>query len=153
MARLEFSAGFTDVATAAAAWKTVLSLRAPANQLVAVKRVKIHGAGIAGDAEPFRMRLARVQAGTGTATTSAGLKLNNAIGATVQTVVKVNFTSEPTDDGTAPYLYPDKFHPQGGKGDETTFDNLTIAHATELALQVYAPAGDTAVAGHIIAEE
>lgn len=153
MARLEFSAGFTDVATAAAAWKTVLSLRAATNQLVAVKRVKIHGAGIAGDAEPFRMRLARVVAGSGSATAGTCLKLNNAIGATVQSVARINFTVEPTNDGTDPYLYPDKFHPQGGKGDETTFDNLVIAHNTELAVQVYAPAGTTAVSGHVIAEE
>lgn len=156
MARVNICLGFTDAATVAGAWKTLASLRAPANQIVALKRVRLHGEGIAGDAKPIGVRLCRITPGNGSATTVTPLKLNNALSLTVQTVGRITFTgTEPTDDGTAPYLMPDKFHPQGGKGDEMTFDDFLIANGTELALQVLVPSGQTAipVSGHMVAEE
>ncbi|MFH0903175.1 MAG: hypothetical protein V2A73_21310 [Pseudomonadota bacterium] len=155
MAGNVFCIGFTDVVTVVNTWKTMASIRAPTNQMVHVKRVKVVGAGIAGDAEPLGVRLARVTAGTGTRTVAVAQKLNNALPCAVQSTVCVNFTAAPTDSGTDPWLYPSRFHAQGGQADDVTFDDLWIAENTELALQVRVPSGGTAITatGHIVAEE
>lgn len=155
MAGLKCCANFEDILTVVGSWKTVISLRATLYDIVRVCRVKIHGEGIAGDAKPVAVRLTRVVASSGTGTTGLAIKLNNAFPLTPETVVRYNFTVEPTETGTTPYLYVSKFHPQGGQADDITFDDLMIDSGTELALQIKVPAGGTAinVTGHIIIEE
>lgn len=156
MAGLKSSIAFEDVATAGSAtWKTIASVKAPTNQMLRLLRVKICGEGIAGDAKPLGVRLARVTAASGTATTGTMVKLNNALSATVQAVGRTNFTVEPSLDGTTPYLYSGKFHPQGGQVDDLAFEDCYLKEATELALQVYTPSGGSAinVSGHIEVEE
>lgn len=157
MARLDCCVNFRNLQLAAAAtWKTMASIEAPAEQMIAIKRIKITGNGIAGDAEPIEVRLTRVEASSGTGTATTPQKINNALTATPQATARVAFSSEPTEDGTDPYLYPSKFHPQGGSVDELTFDGeIIVAEGTELALEMQVPTAGTQiyVSGHIIYEE
>jgi len=154
MAGLKASVNFFDVELAVASWKTIASIKAPANQPVRILKFVLTGNGVAGDAEPCDVRLTRITADSGTGTATTPIKLNNALGATVQSVARVNFTAEPTESGTAPYLYPQKFHPQSGVMHDVTFDDCFIAHATEICLEAQVPAGSAIdVTGHIIIEE
>lgn len=155
MACLEVSAGFTDVTLSVNAWKSVVSIKAPANQMIRIRSLKFCGNGIAGDAEPCGLRWADVQASTGTATTYTPQKVNRQIGVTVQSVTRHTFTAEPTDNGTAPYIFPDKFHPQGGISNSFEFSNFIIQAGGEMALQLFVPTGGTAikVSGHVLYEE
>lgn len=155
MARLEFNAGFSNVNGAVGSWKGILSVRAPTNQVVAVKRVKISGHGTSGDAKPIDVRLTRISAGTGTATTITPQKLNNIYTATVQSVAKKDFTVAPTEDGTDPHIYEGNLHPQTGFVDELTFSDLTIKEGTELLLEVKIPSSESQIpfSGHMICEE
>lgn len=156
MAGLGAQLPFEDVATAGSAtWKTIGSVKAPTNQMVHVMRLKICGEGIAGDAKPLGIRLTRITASSGTGTTATMPKTNNALSCAVQSVGRVNFTVEPSLDGTAPYLFAGKFHPQGGLVEDLSFSNVWIKEATEAALQVYTPSGGSAVnvSGHLEVEE
>jgi len=155
MAGLNCSANFEDVAGTAGSWKTLLTLKAPTNQMLRIRRVKICGLGTAGDAKPIGVRLTRVSQGTGTGTTKTPQKLNNALTVTVQATQRINFTVEPTEDGTDPYLYAGKFHPQGGLVDDLPFDDLIVKENTEVALEVKIESGQTAItmSGHLIYEE
>lgn len=156
MAGLETSLNFEDVQLAAAgSWKTVVSVKAPTNQMVRVKTIAISGEGTAGDAKPVECRLVRVTADSGTGTASTPIKLNNALTATVQAAGRVNFTAEPTESGTSPYMYPFKFHPQGSFVFEKSFDTLYVKEATELAVECKIASGGTQinVSGHLVLEE
>jgi hypothetical protein len=155
MAGLGESVNFAAVATTVASYKTIASVRAPANQMVQLKGFSAHAAGVAGDAAPLPFRLCRVTAGTGTGTATTPIKTNNGLTCTPQATARVNFSAEPTADGTEPYLYPGLFHPQGGITREVEFNDCWIKEGTELALQVQVPTGGTAVTltGHLLVEE
>lgn len=155
MAGVNCSLNFEDVAGVAGSWKTVAAICAPTNQMVRIRRVKIAGEGTAGDGKPIGVRLTRITAASGTGTSATPQKLNNALGLTVQTTARVNFTVEPSESGTTPYAYVGKFHPQGGFVDDLPFDDLMLEVATELALQVKIPSAESAInmTGHVIFEE
>lgn len=155
MARLKASLNFFDVQLAAGAWHTVAAIKAPANAPVQILKYVITGSGIAGDAVPCDVRFTRITADSGTGTTTTPIKLNNGIDATVQSVARVDFgggANEPTESGTAPYLYPQKFHPQSGIMADVTFDDCFVKEGTEIALEAYAPVSID-VTGHIVFEE
>jgi len=160
MAGLNLSHSFRDVTLSVGSWKTVASWRAPGgggtnDQMVRLSSLKLASNGQSGDSEALGIRLARVQAGTGTATTQTPQKVNNALSAVPRSICKVNFTAEPTDDGTSPYLFEDKFHPQGGNVQNWEFDEFIVKEGTEVAVQLMVPTGGTAVkvSGHLIGEE
>lgn len=156
MAGLETSVNFEDVQLASAGtWKTIVSVKAPTNQMVRIKSLAVHGEGIAGDAAPVEGRWVRVTADSGTGTATTPIKLNNALTATVQAAARVNFTAEPTESGTNPYIFPFKVHPQGGLVRDHWGDGFFIKEATEIALEMKIPSGGTQfnVTGHVILEE
>jgi hypothetical protein len=155
MAGVGLSVNFDNVALAVGSFKTVAAVKAPTNQMVRLKSFGFSTDGIAGDAVPLEYRLARITAASGTGTATTPIKLNNAMTVTVQTTARKNFTSEPSDSGTAPYLYPGLIHPQGGLSRDVTFDDIFIDGGTELALQVKVPTGGTAVnaTGCLLVEE
>jgi hypothetical protein len=155
MAGLNCSVNFDDVTLAVGSYKTVASVQAPANHMVRVKSLWVCANGVAGDAEHLYVRFCRVTGATGTGTAITPQKLNNALTATPLSTARVNFTVEPTADGTLPYIFPHKIHPQGASAKEASFDECFIKEATELSLQVQVPSGGTAVkcSGHLIIEE
>lgn len=154
MAGLNLSVNFDDVALVVGSYKTVAAVQAPANQMVRIKGFWVCTNGIAGDAEHIYVRLTRTTA-SGTGTTITPVKLNNALTATAQCVCKVNFTVEPTLDGTLPYIYPHKIHPQGASAKDCSFDEVYIKEGCQIALQVQVPSGGTIVkcSGHLLIEE
>ena len=145
MAGVGLSIGFDEVELVVDAWKTVASVKAPANQMVKLNSIALHADGIAGDAKPLLLRLARVVAGSGSASAATPQKLNNALTVTPQTTARKNFTTEPTADGTDPYIRPGLFHPQGGIIRDDTFSGLYLKEGSELAVQVKVPSGGVAV--------
>ena len=155
MARLDCGVYFEDVALSVNAWKTIASLKAPANQMLALKRAKVCGEGIAGDAAPIGVRLARITADSGTGTAVTPRKLNNALTATPQGAARINFTDAPTVAPAAEHLLAGKFHPQGGQVDELVLGEVLLKEGTEIALQCFVPAGGSAinVSGHLNYEE
>lgn len=160
MAGLKLSHSFRDVVLSVGSWKSVASWRAPGgggtnDQMVRLSSLKLAASGQSGDAEALGFRIARVQAGTGTGTSQAPQKLNNALTAVPRSTCRHTFTAEPTDDGTSPYLFEDKFHPQGGDVQNWEFDDFLVKEGTEVAVQIIVPTGGTAikVSGHIIGEE
>lgn len=154
MARLKLCVNFEDYELAANAWKTAAAIKAPANQMVAITNLWVSMNGVAGDAEHAKVRLRRIQAGTGTGTTVTPAKVDNTRTATPQSTARVNFTVEPTDDGDLT-LYPHKVHPQGASSKDTTFSDVVLKEGTEIALQIKLPNGATAVKtdGHVEIEE
>ena len=93
--------------------KTVLQIKAPANQRVIVKAVKFFGkAAAGGTGVPIKVRLTRSTANFGTAgTTQAVISKNDPTDdETVQTTVGGNFTAEPTTptDAGLQYEVPDQ---------------------------------------------
>lgn len=155
MAGLNLSISFDDVTLTVGSFKTVLCVKAPTNQMVRVKSIWQAFSGVAGDAAPLDVRLMRTTAASGTGITVVAQKLCTSLSATAQTTARKNFTVEPTADGTDPYLYWHKVHPQGASAKESTFDECFIKEGTELALQIKVPSGGTAVttSGHMIVEE
>jgi hypothetical protein len=156
MAGLKFTLGFEDVALVANTWVTLVSARAPTNQMAQLLGLKLAGSGVAGDAKPVSFRMRRVTAGSGTGTTVAAQKTHNAISCNVQTVGRNAFSAAPSDDaGAAPYMFPDKFHPQGGIINSFEFDDVYVKEATELAVEAKLAASETviSVSGHIHCEE
>jgi hypothetical protein len=155
MAGLNLSVNFDDVTLSVDAYKTVASIQAPTNHMVRVKSLWVCANGVAGDAEHLYVRLCRVTGATGTGTAVTPQKLNNGLSCAALSTARVNFTGEPTADGTLPYIYPHKIHPQGASAKEASFDECFIKEGTELALQVKVPSGGTPVecSGHLIIEE
>lgn len=155
MARLDCGVYFEDVALTADAWVTVASLKAPANQMLALKRVKICGEGVAGDAKPLGVRVSRVTADSGTGTAATPRRLNNALTASPQATARTTFTVEPTTAPAGEYLFAGKFHPQGGTVDELVLGEVLVKEGTETAVQVKLPAGQSVinVSGHVNYEE
>jgi len=154
MARLRLCGNWEDVALAVGSWKTVASVKAGADQVELIKRVRLATDGIAGDAKPLEFRMQRVTAGTGTGVTVTASKLNETNGTTPRSVFRNNFTAGPTEASNG-VLGQDKFHPQGGEYQDFSFEDLEVAQGNEIAVQVKVPSGGTAVncSGHIIYEE
>jgi hypothetical protein len=156
MAGLRFSVNAEDVPLAVAAWKTVCSVRAPTNQAVQCLRAAMFPEGVDGAAKPLGVRLTRITAGNGTATSTTPIKLDNRLSTTVQSTARRHFTgTEPTEDGTAQYLFVGKTHPQGALIQEVTFDDVFIKEGTEVALQLFVPTGGSGVncTGNFYCEE
>ena len=135
MAGLRCSVNFDMTDVAADAWKTVCALKAPTNQMLKLLKANFFPNGTTGDAPHIDLRLTRITAASGTGTAVTPIKLNNAFSCTPQATARMAFTSEPTEDGTSPYIYPSRTHPQGALMNEVVFDEVGIKEGTELALQ------------------
>ena len=154
MAGLNLCVNWIDVALASGSYKTMCAIKAGADQMVRIKSIWQSSAGIAGDAEPLSVRLCRIVADSGTGTGTTPQKLNNALTATPRSTCRNNFTVEPTESGTAPYIFPHKSHPQGASSKECSFDDVFVNEDTEIAVQIKLPSGGAINnTGHVIIEE
>jgi hypothetical protein len=156
MAGLKCSVNFDDADLPVNSWKTVCALKAPTNQALQVLKANFFPNGVSGDAEHLDFRLTRITAASGTGTATTPIKLDNRLSTTPQATARIDFSAEPTEDGTAPYIYPGRCHPQGALMMEVIFDDAFIKEGTELALQIKVPSGGastTDARGHIIYEE
>jgi hypothetical protein len=97
MAGLICSVNSGEVSLAAATAKTVLQIKAPANQRVLIKALRILGKQDAGGTDkPLKVRATRSTANFGTGSAATPGKRNPSNGETVQTAAAGNFTVEPT---------------------------------------------------------
>jgi hypothetical protein len=86
-----------EVALVAATAKTVLQIKAAANQRVILKGIKLFGKQAAGGTDvPVKVRITRSSANFGTLTGATPAKNNPSNGETIQTTCGSNATVEPT---------------------------------------------------------
>ncbi len=142
MALLRCVTPFEDIALTQNAWKTLVSIKAPSDQMAELIRVEYYPNGVAGDAQHLKARVVRITADSGTATSITPKKLNNAFGSTPRVTGRHTFTAEPT---VGDILYPTHVHPQGGFSREMAFDGTAVEEGTEIALQVFLNTGQTVV--------
>lgn len=98
MAGVAFVVNSGEVALVAATAKTVMQVKAAANQRVVIKGLKFLGKQAAGGSDvvvKVRMTRSTANFGTGGSTPVAG-KLNPSNGETIQTTFGANFSAEPT---------------------------------------------------------
>lgn len=119
--------------------KTLVQILAPTNQRVVVGEFSISFDGTSNTATPIEVDLVRqTSAGTFTNTTASHF-IDNAIGLTLQTVVKDTATAEPTDSADVPVS--EYVHPQTGYTYQAiTFKELKVNGATRLGLRLLSPA-------------
>jgi len=97
MAGLLLNVNSGEVALAAATPKTLLQIKAPTNQRVRVKSLKILGKQPAGGTDAVvKVRMTRSTANFGTGSSAPPSKNDPSDPETVQTVASANFTVEPT---------------------------------------------------------
>jgi len=97
MAGLKFWGNSGEVVLVAATAKTALQIKAPTNQRVLIKGLRILGKQPAGGVDaPVKVRLTRSTANFGTGSAVTAGKLNPSQAETIQSVLASNFTVEPT---------------------------------------------------------
>lgn len=98
MAGVGFTVNSGEVVLVAATAKTVLQVKAAANQRTLIKGIKLLGKQPAGGTDtPCKVRMTRSTANFGTAgTTPTAGKLNPSNGETIQTAFGAGFSVEPT---------------------------------------------------------
>lgn len=97
MAGVQFSVNSGEVALAAATAKSLLQVKAAANQRVLIRGIKILGKQAAGGTDAVvKVRLTRSTANFGTFTAATPGKSNPSNGETLQTTAGSNATVEPT---------------------------------------------------------
>lgn len=113
MAALTFHVNSGEVALAAATAKTVLQIKAPANQRVVVKGLRIFGKQAAGGSDPVvKVRMTRSTANFGTGTSATPGKNDPSDSETIQSTAASNFTVEPTSPTDSGLWW--EFQPQLG---------------------------------------
>lgn len=121
MAGLNLQITSGEVALVAATAKTILQIKAPANQRLLVTGLKLLGKAAAGGTEvPVKVRVTRNSANFGTGTSATPAKLNPSNGETVQSTAASNFTIEPTTPTDTGVTY--EFSPQSGYAEFLPFD-------------------------------
>ena len=97
MAGILYQVNSGEVALTAATAKSVLQVKAPANQRVLIRVVRLFGKAPAGGTDtPVKVRMTRNAANFGTGTAATPAKNNPADTETIQTTAFANFTAEPT---------------------------------------------------------
>lgn len=149
MAGVLFNVNSGDIALVAATAKTVLQIKAAANQRVLIRHLRFMGKQPAGGTDtPVKIRMTRSTANFGTATGAATVcKNNQSDGETLQTSTGQNFTVEPTtptdggiewlvqpQSGVIEFLPPDR--PIVCKGGEAVNFECTSPATPTLNLQV-----------------
>ena len=150
MAGLNFQCAWNDIATAAAAWKTMARIKAPTNQMVLIKGIGLGFDGTAGDAEPVDIRFINLTADDGQSSPGTTTHVSQLTTATIQTDYNVNYTADPSR-GTN-ILYQTKLHPQGGVILQLPFDNFLVKEAGSMAFEVFTPA-QVNCSGYLLCEE
>lgn len=97
MAYLQWWANSGEVALVAATAKTLLQVKAPANQVVLIRSIRILGKQAAGGTDAVvKVRMTRSTGSFGTFSAAAPGKQDPGRGETIQSVVGANATVEPT---------------------------------------------------------
>lgn len=114
MAGVLWHANSGEVTMASGVAKTILQIKAPANQRVLVRSIRLFGKQAAGGTDtPGKIRLTRNNSGFGTATGAATLGKNNPLDTeSLQTSAYYNFTVEPTTPTDTGLWW--ELQPQGG---------------------------------------
>lgn len=117
MAGLYFQVTSGEVALVANTPKTVLQIKAPTNQRVKVKSIRIMGKQPAGGTDtPTKVRLTQSSANFGTSTGAATIGKRNPVDPeTIQTSAGYNFTAEPTTPTDSGDWW--EVQPQSGAGE------------------------------------
>ena len=111
MADLQFTVKPTvEVALAAATAKTVLQVKAPANQRVKIKGWGVFFDGTGVSAEPINVKLVR-QSTAGTMTSVTPARCDDSLPETIQSTGSVNASAEPTSGEVLQFR---NVHPQSG---------------------------------------
>jgi len=111
MAGLLFNAGTEgEVALSAATVKTIVRVKAPANQMVKVLAWGVSFDGTVSTNEPVVVQLLR-QTTDGTGTSFTAKKVNDSISTSVQSTTHKDFSAEPT---AGDILDTKEIHPQSG---------------------------------------
>lgn len=131
MAGILWSAPVANVALTAATPKTVLQVKAPANQRVKISRWGVFLAGTAAIDLTIRL-LYQSTDGTGTPQTVA--KRDAGVAETIQTVASGNFTVEPTAGNVVRHI-----NCAGSYTEQFSFaDELTLAGGGRIGIEVTA---------------
>jgi len=144
MADLVFTASSSLISLVAATPKTLLQLKAPANQRVKILGWGVYFNGQNADAQHVVVRLLR-QTDDGTMSGAAAEKVDASIAETVQTVARENASVEPA---AGSILCRKQIHPKNGY-EENPPDpgkEYKIPAGGRLAIEVNAPAAVDAVA-------
>jgi hypothetical protein len=154
MAGLKLSVTSGEVALVAATAKTLLQIKAPTNQRVLVKGLKVMGKSAAGGTDtPVKIRVTSSSANFGTAgATPTPGKRNPSNGETPQSTVGSNFSAEPTSPTDRGVLY--EVSPQSGVIEPFPFDNpYEIPGGQSLQVEATAPVGTPTIAVTLDYEE
>ena len=113
MAGLLLNVNSGEVTLVANTAKTVLQIKAPANQRLAVKSLRITGKQPAGGTDtPFKLRLTRSTSNFGTGTAQTPKANNPSFTETPQSSASQNFSVEPTGPADTNQWW--EIQPQGG---------------------------------------
>jgi hypothetical protein len=144
MAGLALMVSSGEVSLTAATAKTVLQIKAPTNQRVRIKTIRVTGEGIVVTDKPIFSRLTRSSANFGTGTSATPGKINTSNGETIQSSCAKNFTVEPTSPSATGYEV--NSHPQNGFMEQFQFDSpLEIAGGNSINVECTAAQAQTVV--------
>jgi hypothetical protein len=156
MAGVNLHVVFLEEETVDTVWKTLATIKAPADRRLRIKGYAIGFDGIAGDAIPIQTRFVDVTVDSGIATISDATNfLDTELIGMTPLPQRAEFTGAPTA-GTN-ILYPGTLHPQGGQMAQIEFDDFLVGGAAvvEVALQIKLVNNQTTVkvSGYISVEE
>lgn len=113
MAGVNFYVNSGEVSVNGSTTKTILQIKAPTNQRVLVRGIRVYGKAAAGGTDtPCKVRLTRNSANFGTGSAATPSKNDPNDGETIQTTANSNFTVEPTSPTDAGYW--NEVQPQSG---------------------------------------
>lgn len=143
MAGLNLDVTSGEVALVAATAKTVLQVKAPSNQRLLVKGMKIMGKAAAGGTDtPTKVRITRNSSSFGTGTSGTPVKKNPSLSETIQSTSFYNFTIEPTSPTDAGVMY--EVNPQTGLIEYFPFDQpIHVPGGQSLQVELTSPSGST----------
>jgi hypothetical protein len=153
MALLHVRVSSGEVVMVAATAKTVLQIKAPANQRLVIKRLEVMGKQPAGGTDtPSKIRLTRSTANFGTATGAATTDKNNpSNGETLQGTYGYNFTAEPTSPTDAGRTW--EVNPQLGVIDDLVQDKwIEVPGGQAINVEITAAATPTWVVDAFVEE-
>lgn len=110
MAALNLSVPSGEVSLTASTAKTVITARAPAQQMLRILGVEIFGKGISNTDTPIKIEVSRITTDGGTASTITPSPNDDDYTATPQGTYKGNYTSEPVTYGANLRIW--EVHPQ-----------------------------------------
>jgi hypothetical protein len=136
MAGLKLFVNSGEVVFVANTAKTALQIKAPTNQRLLLKQIKVFGKQPAGGTDtPVKFRLTRSTANFGTGTTATPGKLNTSNPETIQSTAANNFTVEPTSPTDTAYWQ--EVQPQTGTIEfEPITDPIEVPGGTSIQAEI-----------------